>query len=88
MEAVGDPDDDRIDVRIGEHRVVVQVDLVRVVETAEAVCQSFVRVADRLQDGIARLLHRLQMRELRDRAASEDADAEEAVFLLHASLPG
>ena len=75
MKGVGNADDDRLNVRIGQHLVVVEVDIPRVVEPAKAIGEPFVRIANRREDGIAGLLHRLQMRELRDGAAPQNSYA-------------
>ena len=75
MKGVGNADDDRLNVRIGQHLVVVEVDILRVVEPAKAIGEPFVRIANRRQDGIAGLLHRLKMRELRDGPAPQNSYA-------------
>ncbi len=75
MKGIGNGDDDRLNVRIGEHLVVVEIDVVRVVEPAKAIGEPFVRIANRLQHRIARLLDRLKMRELRDGPAPQNSDA-------------
>jgi hypothetical protein len=59
--------------RVRQHPLVVGVDILRVVEPAEVIREFLVCIADRMQCGIAGLLHRLEMRELRNGPAAENA---------------
>ena len=75
MKGVGNGDDDRLNIWIGQHLVVIQIDSLRVVEPAKVIGEPFVRIANRHQDGIAGLLHRLEMPELRDGPAAQNSYA-------------
>ena len=75
----------RLDRRIGQHRVIVEIDLPGVVEGAEAVGQALVRIADRVELGVARLLGGFEMGILRDRPATKHAHAQQPLVLPHAA---
>jgi hypothetical protein len=64
MESIRCADHHGIDVLVGQHRVIIIVDMFRVVEFAEALGQIFIAVANGGQHGVAALLHRFKMSKL------------------------
>ena len=81
MEGVGSGDDDRLQLRIGQHRIIVVIALRGPPCVAHALHQVRRHVADGVKLNILRLGRRFKMRELRDGAAAEYAGAQEAWFL-------
>ena len=88
VELVGDRDDDRLDLGIGQHRVVVAIGDLRLVDRGHALAQVVGQVADGVQLGVARLAAGVEVSELGDRAAAQNADPQAAIILGdHDDLP-
>src|SRR5204862_1154072 len=83
VEGVRRCDDHRLQLGIGEHLVIVEPGLCRTVETGHALDEVLGHIADRMEVDIARLLGGLEMRELGDRPAAEDADLQPPLLLLY-----
>ena len=87
MEIIGGRDNDRVHIRVGQHRVIVEIALARQIGVTHAFHQVPGDIADRMEIGIAGLHGRLKMRKLRDGAAAENTGAQPAVlFLRHRSV--
>jgi hypothetical protein len=76
--------DDRVELGVGQHGRVVREGPGRVVDRAHLRDEVLGQIADRVQLGVARLVQRLEVGGLRDRAGAEDADAE--LGSLHAGV--
>ena len=88
MVAIGSGDDHRIEIGIGEHRIVIVEALGRLVSITHALNQIAGDIANCMQIGVAGLHGRFEMRGLGNRAAAENAHPEAAVlFLDHAVYP-
>ena len=91
VERVGDGDDHGVDLGVGEHRVVVAVGDRRPVDGRGALAEVVGDVADGVQLGVPGLAAGVEVDDLRDRAAAEDADPEAAVrgpSVIHEIIPG
>ena len=64
VESVRGGDDHGFHRVVGQHRVIVQIDGGGVIESAKAVGQACVSIANGAQFGVAGLLHRFQMAKL------------------------
>ena len=78
MELVRHPNDHSFDLRIGEHRFVVCVRNLRIVDGSHPLNEIFCGVADGVQCGVARLSTGLEVGELRDRSATEHPHPQES----------
>lgn len=76
MELIGDPDDDGVDVRIGEHCIQVVIDFLRRVDGGHAVGQVAGQIADGIELGVFCFATGVEMSDLGDGSASEDGDVE------------
>ena len=89
MKLVGDGDDDRLDLRVGQHRVVVGVGDLGLMDRRHPLAQVVGQVADGVELGIPGLAAGVEVRELGDRPAAEHADPQAALVLGdHATFPG
>jgi hypothetical protein len=85
VKLVGDSDDDRVHVRVGEHRVVVRVGLPRSVHGRHPLQQILRHVADGEELGVLRLAAGFEVGSLRDLARSQDPDPKRSLFPTHAT---
>ena len=89
VELVGDGDDDRLDLGVGQHRVVVGVGDLGLVHRLHSPPQVVGQVADRVELGVSGLAAGVEVRELGDRPAAQHADPQAALVLGdHAIFPG
>ncbi len=86
VELVRHSDDDRLDVRVGEHRFIVRVRNARGVDGGHLLEKILRDVADGVQFGVARFAAGLEVGELGDRSAAEDPYPQEWWFLSHTCL--
>ena len=88
VELVGDRDDHRLDVGIGQHGVIVAIRDARPVDGRHPLSEVVGDVADRVQLGVACLADGVEMGRLRDRAAAQHADPQTTGLLDDHDFPG
>ncbi len=81
VELVGDGDDHRLDLRVGQHGVVIAIGHLRLMDGGHPLAQVVGEVADRVELGIPGLAAGVEVGKLRDRAAAQHADAQAARVL-------
>src|ERR671920_1609916 len=81
VKLVGDGDDNRVYVGVGEHRVVVRVGLLRSVHGEHFLQQVLSNVADGVELDVFRLATGLEVRSLRDLARTQHPDPELSLFV-------
>ena len=82
MVLVGDADDHRLDLGVGEHLVVIGIRDPRLVHRGHPLAQVGGQVADGVELGVPRLAAGIEVRDLGDRPAAEHADLETALVLV------
>jgi hypothetical protein len=82
MELVGGGNDDRFDLRIRQHRVILEIGDPGLVNGGHAAHQVFGHITDGVQVGIACLAAGLKMCRLRDRACPHYAYSQQSCFFL------
>ncbi len=88
MELVGDTDDNGVNVRVGQHLLVVGVSHLWFPFGDHPLTQVVRQVADRVQVDIPGLAAGVEMRDLADRSAAEHTHTESLFVFLHASSLG
>src|SRR5437016_4937175 len=88
VKLVGHRDNDCLDLRVGEHFVIVPVGDAWAVNGRHFREQILSDVTDGIEFCIAGLAAGVEMGELSDGAAAKNADTEEARFFLHAAASG
>jgi hypothetical protein len=88
VELVGRCDDNRFDQRIREHFRGRSISLSGFVDGLHFVNQVFGEVANGIQLRVSGLAARVQMRNLGNRSAAHDANAEKALFFFHRCKAG
>lgn len=86
MELVGYGNNDRFDLWIGQHLIVVQVGGAGLVDSSHPGYQVFRHVTDRVQFGIASPATGIKMGRLRDRPCSQYSYSQQSCFFLDHSL--
>src|SRR5713101_6883420 len=87
MVRVGGSDDNGLDVPVGEHRVVVEERLGRMVGHSHLLDEISRHVANCVELSVFRLRAGPEMGELSDRAAAEHPDTEKPILLLDHGSP-
>ena len=85
MILVRHPDQHGFDLRVGQHLVIAVVGRARLVKHGHLLAQIIGQIADGIQLGVARLAAGVEVRDLRNRPAAENADAQEAGVFFHRS---
>src|SRR5687767_12569553 len=86
MKLIGHANNDRLDLRVGEHLFIAAISHPRLVQSSHFLAQVISQIANGVKLRIARLAARIEVRDLGNGAAAEDADTQETLlFLNHAS---
>src|SRR5207237_896010 len=88
VELVGDGHDDRLDLWIVQHVLVLSIGDARTMNDGHLRDQILGDIANGVEFGVARLAAGVEMGDLRNRPAAGHADAEEARFLFHDAISG
>ena len=88
MELIGHPDEDGFDARVSEHFIVIAVAEPRLVQRGHAVAKVVGQVTNGGQLDVPRFPGRIEMGDLRDRSAAENAQPKEARVFVHGTRLG
>src|SRR5215203_1877292 len=85
VELVGDGDDDRVDVGVSEHGIIIAESFPGRVHSDHPLQEVIGHIADSVEFGVLRLPARLEVSRLRDRTRAQHSDPKRSLLFAHAT---